>query len=195
MVKAVCPKNIVFTVPDREISKKRLEFQRYLINEYVSKEGGKDGKNSVVIQCDPQRGYITATSSDQRAESIGLARMSGSEASSKRSGEEEKDRVSSDQGAGYSCGDYNLTERFNVNNVELNKRRFNEVNAHILKNKQNQIKLKGARFTNKEISFSLTPQDDDFDKALKMSASDQNEKLQVKSGVRDFLDNQKDEEE
>jgi hypothetical protein len=49
MVKAVCPKNIVFTVPDREISKKRLEFQRYLINEYVSKEGGKDGKNSVVI--------------------------------------------------------------------------------------------------------------------------------------------------
>ena len=64
MVKAVCPKNIVFTVPDREISKKRLEFQRYLINEYVSKEGGKDGKNSVVIQCDPQRGYITATSSD-----------------------------------------------------------------------------------------------------------------------------------
>jgi hypothetical protein len=41
----------------------------------------------------------------------------------------------------------------------------------------------------------LTPQDDDFDKALKMSASDQNETLKVKSGVRDFLDNEKDEEE
>jgi len=36
-VRAVQPKNIVFTVPDREISKNRLTFQRYLINEYVLK--------------------------------------------------------------------------------------------------------------------------------------------------------------
>lgn len=36
-VKAVQPKNIVFTVPDREINKRRLEFQKYLITEYVDK--------------------------------------------------------------------------------------------------------------------------------------------------------------
>jgi DNA cross-link repair 1B protein len=36
-VKAVCPKNVVFTVPDRENSQTRLDFQHYLINEYVVK--------------------------------------------------------------------------------------------------------------------------------------------------------------
>lgn len=31
--------------------------------------------------------------------------------------------------SGYDCGDNNLTERFNVNNKELNKKRFMEANA------------------------------------------------------------------
>lgn len=37
LVKAICPKNIVFTVPDRENSRKKLEFQHYLIEEYCLK--------------------------------------------------------------------------------------------------------------------------------------------------------------
>lgn len=31
--------------------------------------------------------------------------------------------------AGYDCGDNNLSERFNVNNKEMNKKRFLEANA------------------------------------------------------------------
>ena len=45
------------------------------------------------------------------------------------SAEEEKSQV------GYACGDHNLSERFNPNNKEMNTRRFNEANAHILKNR------------------------------------------------------------
>jgi hypothetical protein len=37
-----------------------------------------------------------------------------------------KDSSGSAGNAGYQCGDTNLTERFNVNNTELNKRRFME---------------------------------------------------------------------
>ena len=49
---------------------------------------------------------------------------------------EEVKRTSKDSGStGYQCGDTNLTERFNVNNVELNKKRFMEQHQHILKNK------------------------------------------------------------
>ena len=36
-VRAIQPRNIVFTVPNRESSRTRQEFQRYLINEYVEK--------------------------------------------------------------------------------------------------------------------------------------------------------------
>jgi hypothetical protein len=36
-VKAIQPRNLVFTVPDREINKERLDFQKYLITEYVMK--------------------------------------------------------------------------------------------------------------------------------------------------------------
>jgi hypothetical protein len=39
------------------------------------------------------------------------------------------------QNNGYACGDYNLSERFNPNNKEMNTRRFKEANAHILKSK------------------------------------------------------------
>lgn len=42
-VRAVMPKNMVFNVPDRAMSKRRLEFQHHLINSYVRKEGSKAG--------------------------------------------------------------------------------------------------------------------------------------------------------
>lgn len=42
-----------------------------------------------------------------------------------------------------------------------------ESNANIFKSKQqNGNKPRGAKFINKEISLSLTPQGDDFDKLL-----------------------------
>lgn len=34
-VKAICPKNLVFNVDDRAITQKRMEFQHYLMKEYV----------------------------------------------------------------------------------------------------------------------------------------------------------------
>jgi len=37
-VKAICPKNLVYTVSDREVTKTRLDFQQHLIKEYVIKE-------------------------------------------------------------------------------------------------------------------------------------------------------------
>jgi len=35
--KAIQPKNMVFTVPDRDLNPERLKFQKYLISEYVEK--------------------------------------------------------------------------------------------------------------------------------------------------------------
>ena len=48
--------------------------------------------------------------------------------------EETKDSKVSIQ-SGYDCGDYNLSERFNANNKEMNKKRFMEANANIFKSK------------------------------------------------------------
>ena len=82
LVKAVQPKNIVFTVPDREMSKKRLEFQRYLINEYVQKP------NKQRTEFDPRTGLVLS-----RAVSLSTMNSKGS------SREEEKSQP------GYACGD------------------------------------------------------------------------------------------
>ena len=62
-VRAVQPKNIVFTVPDREISKNRLTFQRYLINEYVLKP-----QKLVKNDFDAKLGFTLTRSSDQQQE-------------------------------------------------------------------------------------------------------------------------------
>jgi len=47
-----------------------------------------------------------------------------------------------------------MSARFDVNNKELNKRRFNDQYAHIISASK---AAKGARFTKKEVSLSLTP--------------------------------------
>ena len=62
-------------------------------------------------------------------------------------------------GPGYMVsGEENLTERFNVNNKEQNKKRFLEANSNIFKNKQSGLnKAKGAKFHNQELDFNLTP--------------------------------------
>ena len=61
-------------------------------------------------------------------------------------------------------GEENLTERFNVNNKEQNKKRFLEANSNIFKNKQSGLnKAKGAKFHNQELDFNLTPQKEEFD--------------------------------
>ena len=49
-----------------------------------------------------------------------------------------------------------LKERFNPNNAELNKRRFQDLHSHILNAKNPMKKTKGARFTNKEVSLELS---------------------------------------
>jgi hypothetical protein len=95
------------------MSKRRLEFQRYLIHEYVQKP------NKLRNEFDPKTGAVKILPSPL------LQNTSSGSASTK---EEEKKN-------GYNCGDTNLTERFNPNNKELNTRRFNEANAHVLKNK------------------------------------------------------------
>jgi hypothetical protein len=59
---------------------------------------------------------------------------------------------------GYSGAVKDLTNRFDVNNRELNKKRFADQYAHIM----STSKVKGARFVNKEISLSLTPPREDF---------------------------------
>jgi len=46
-----------------------------------------------------------------------------------------------------------MSSRFDINNKELNKRRFNEQYSHIL----NASKARGAKFTKQEVSLSLTP--------------------------------------
>ena len=52
--------------------------------------------------------------------------------------------------------------------------RFAEKNAHVFKARLNHnSKPKGARFEDKDISFSLTPQDDDLERAILISISDQ----------------------
>ena len=54
---------------------------------------------------------------------------------------------------GYKAAIVEISSRFDVNNRELNKRKFNDQYGHIL----NASKAKGAKFTKKEVSMSLTP--------------------------------------
>lgn len=63
-MRALQPKNIVFTVPDREISKNRLTFQRYLINEYVLKP-----QKLVKKDFDEKRGFSVIVPSKDQSES------------------------------------------------------------------------------------------------------------------------------
>ena len=59
---------------------------------------------------------------------------------------------------GYAIsGEEVLTERFNVNNKELNKKRFLEANCHVFKNKLIGKAAKGAKFCNQELDFNLSP--------------------------------------
>lgn len=57
----------------------------------------------------------------------------------------------------------------------MNKRRFLETNQNVFKSKINGQKAKGAKFVNQEISFSLTPQGEDFEKAMIESMLDEQE--------------------
>jgi hypothetical protein len=81
-----------------------------LINEYVLKP-----QKLVKKDFDEKRGFsvIIPTKDQESRESEEAKRTS-------------KDSSGSAGAAGYQCGDNNLTERFNVNNTELNKRRFME---------------------------------------------------------------------
>jgi len=67
-------------------------------------------------------------------------------------------------------GEENLTERFNVNNKELNKRRFLESNAHVFKHKLNGKNLKGAKFSNQELDFNLSPDTGKLDGVFSQSS-------------------------
>ncbi len=50
-----------------------------------------------------------------------------------------------------------MTQRFDVNNKELNQRKFLDQNQHII-SKKNKV---GARFESREIDFTVTPPDDE----------------------------------
>ena len=54
-VKAVTPKNLIYNVDDRAITKKRLEFQQYLMKEYVRKDYNMPSKS---VCNDPLRGFF-----------------------------------------------------------------------------------------------------------------------------------------
>lgn len=54
---------------------------------------------------------------------------------------------------GYKAAIQEISSRFDVNNKELNSRKFNDKYSHIL----NASKAKGAKFTKQEVSMSLTP--------------------------------------
>lgn len=115
----------------------------------------KDGEMLKMVKIDAQRGCShlvkrSEADGDEEDKNEGALRSSNSSSGNAL-------RLSNSH-SGYSCGDQNLTERFNPNNKDMNKRRFNEQNAHILKNRLNGTKPKGAKFDNeKELSFSLTP--------------------------------------
>lgn len=56
LVRACTPKNLVYNVDDRAITKKRLEFQQYLIKEYCRRD---TKPNMREILNDPLRGYVS----------------------------------------------------------------------------------------------------------------------------------------
>ncbi|TNV81426.1 hypothetical protein FGO68_gene16207 [Halteria grandinella] len=144
LVKAICPKNIVFTVPDRENSRKRLEFQHYLIEEYCLKPHRSE-EEIRQLQVDDQRGFVTN-------------RKQNFAGQFKPQMEEELEESKK----GYQgCGEVSLAERFNVNNKELNKQRFMETNAHVFKTKVGNKRLTGAKFVAQELSFELSPLKED----------------------------------
>lgn len=69
----------------------------------------------------------------------------------------------------------------------MNKKRFVEANAHVFKARQNNRK-KGAKFVNSEISFSLTPKDEDFDKILNQSSDQKMKSVSNASNTKNDLD-------
>jgi hypothetical protein len=60
---------------------------------------------------------------------------------------------------GYGKAIQEMSTRFDVNNRELNKRKFADQYAHIM----STSKAKGARFVNKELKLSLTPPKEESD--------------------------------
>lgn len=93
--KAIQPRNMVFTVPDRDLNPERLKFQKYLISEYVEK---------------PHKGL----KKEQPMRLNLLANPPPLPRQVNQVEEEEKARAT----------EKSLTERFNPNNIELNKQRF-----------------------------------------------------------------------
>lgn len=55
-VKAIQPKSITFTVPDRENNKRRLDYQHYLIDEYVVKPHHSFDRSGYEIS--DRRGFV-----------------------------------------------------------------------------------------------------------------------------------------
>ena len=55
-----------------------------------------------------------------------------------------------------------MTQRFDVNNKELNQRKFLDQNQHII-SKKNKL---GARFASKELDFTCTPPNDEEERVI-----------------------------
>lgn len=138
-VRAVCPKNLIFNVDDRAITEKRLEFQQYLMKKYVRREGG--GKN---LFNDPAKGIVRQFEDKDKVEH----RL-----------DQKSDQNKLPAGFGVN-GDELLTERFNPNNAELNKKRFMNAHGHILNAKKTNKGTRGAKFTKAEVQLQLSDEDE-----------------------------------
>ncbi|CDW85730.1 5 exonuclease apollo [Stylonychia lemnae] len=103
LVKSIMPKNLVFNVPERAMSEKRLNFQRHLISQYVVK-GKKDKVDAKMFN--PKKGYIcgSAKKADIKCESIDLIK-SEIDIFQQSSQPQSKDAI-----VGYKHGDNYLSE-------------------------------------------------------------------------------------
>ena len=59
--------------------------------------------------------------------------------------------------AGYSGAVREISTRFDVNNREMNKRRFNDQYAHIVQASKLGVKKPASKFRLQEVSMTLTP--------------------------------------
>jgi len=59
-VKGICPRNLVFNVDDRAITKQRLDFQAYLMKSYIMKDSSTSFQATVELN-DPLHGFARRT--------------------------------------------------------------------------------------------------------------------------------------
>lgn len=151
LVKACMPRNLIFNVDDRAITPSRLEFQQHLIKSYCT----RSLSHSDHILNDPKKGLVYRKYESKEAAQKFIS--------------QEKQALANPTGFDKN-GDTQLTERFNPNNTELNKVRFQRKYGHIIGGTRKKATAIGAKIVVTDALLELSASEEETE--LKNQQSD-----------------------